>query len=70
MNGEGLEINYIEAINWFKVAVQGNEKMKAFYQLAICFENGYGTEKNSDRAKFYYQKAAELGHQKAKEKMK
>ena len=70
LNGEGLEINYIEAINWFKVAVQGNEKMKAFYQLAICFENGYGTEKNSDRAKFYYQKAAELGHQKAKEKMK
>ena len=68
LNGEDVEIDYIEAIKWFKLsAIQQN--MKALYQLAICFENGYGTEKNKDRAMYYYQQAAKLGHQKAKIKV-
>lgn len=68
-NGEGIDINYFEAIKWFKLsAMKGN--MNAYYQLGVCFENGYGVEKNKERAKFYYQQAAELGHKKAKELIK
>ena len=69
MNGEGIDIDYFEAIKWFKQSA-GNGNMNAFYQLGICFESGFGTVKSSDRAQFYYQKAANLGHQKAKEKIK
>jgi len=70
LNGDEKKKNYIEAINMFKIAIYGNEKMNAFYQLAFCFEKGYGADKNYDRAKFYYQKAADLGHEKAKKKIK
>ena len=69
MNGESIDIDYFEAIKWFKQSA-GNGNMNAFYQLGICFESGFGTVKSSDRAQFYYQKAANLGHQKAKEKIK
>lgn len=69
LNGEGIDINYFEAIKWFKLsAIKGN--MNAYYQLGICFENGYGVEKNKERARYYYQQAAELGHKKAKELIK
>ena len=68
LNGEDIEINYIESLKWFKLSGMQNN-MKSLYQLGLCFENGYGTEKNKDRAMYYYQKAAKLGHQKAKAKV-
>lgn len=69
LNGEGIAIDYFEALKLFKSsAINGN--MNAYYQLGICFENGYGTEKNKDRAMFYYEQAAALGHQKAEAKLK
>lgn len=68
-NGEGIDINYFEAIKWFKLsAVSGN--MNAYYQLGLCFKNGYGTKKNNERADYYFQKAADLGHKKAKEMLR
>lgn len=69
LNGEGIAIDYFEALKWFKLsAIKGN--MNSYYQLGICFENGYGTEKNKNRAIYYYEQAAALGHQKAKAALK
>lgn len=69
LNGEGIEINYFETLKWFKLsALKGN--MNAYYQLGICFENGYGTYKDKNRANYYYLQASNLGHKKAKEKIK
>ncbi len=69
LNGEGVEINHIEAFKWFMLSATKNN-MKAIYQLGCCFENGIGIEKNKDKAMDYYQKAADLGHQASKQKIK
>ncbi len=68
LNGENIVIDYIEAIKWLKLSAQKNN-MKALYQLGECFANALGVEKDKNRANYYYGKSAELGHQKAKEKL-
>ena len=42
-----------------KAAEQGNAK--AQYNLGVCYENGYGVEKNYFKAVKWYRKAAEQG---------
>ena len=68
LNGEGIAIDSTEAIKWFKLSSAQNN-MKADYQLALCLEKGIGISKDKNLAMYYYQKAADAGHRKAKEKV-
>ena len=52
---------------FLKSSEQGN--IKAFCNLAICYEEGAGVEKNLETAIAYYRKAAKLGDKFAKEKL-
>ena len=61
--------NAIENFNCFsEAAVQGNSY--AQYYLWMFYERGYGTKMNKKQAKYWLQKAAEQGHEKAKEILK
>ena len=61
--------NAIENFNCFsEAAVQGNSY--AQHHLSIFYERGYGTKMNKKQAKYWLQKAAEQGHEKAKKKLK
>ena len=52
--------NYAKAVeNFNEAAVQGN--LKAMRNLAICYENGQGVEKNLPVALVWYEKAAKGG---------
>ncbi|RGB28670.1 hypothetical protein C1646_629432, partial [Rhizophagus diaphanus] len=51
-------INYLE-----KLAENGDEDV--MFNLAICYYNGEGTEKNLEKAFHWYQKAAENGDEEA-----
>ncbi|CAK9304509.1 unnamed protein product, partial [Gordionus sp. m RMFG-2023] len=53
--------NYIQALPWIKSSSElGNEK--AQFNLALCYEQGLGVEKNLNKAKEYYLMSAEAGH--------
>jgi len=41
----------------------------AQYQLGVCLENGFGVAKDEREAMEWYEKAAEQGHEEAKEKV-
>ena len=52
--------NYAKAVeNFNEAAIQGN--LKAMRNLAICYENGQGVEKNLPVALVWYEKAAKGG---------
>ena len=50
-----------------KAAEQGNAD--AQLALAACYEFGRGTKKNREKARYWYEKAAEKGHYRAKQKV-
>ena len=53
--------DFAKAVHWWKkAAAQGDAK--AQYNLGLCYDKGYGTEKNPDIAAQYYEKAAVAGH--------
>src|SRR5437667_7006935 len=52
------DINLLE-----QAAKNGNED--TINNLAVCYENGEGTEKNLEKAFYWYQKAAENGDKNA-----
>lgn len=63
-----IETLYIELVQQYREAAnQGNTS--AQYNLGHCYECGRGVEKNLSEAKKWYQKAADLGCEKAKEKL-
>lgn len=62
----GLEQNDKEAVYWYrKSAIQGNAYGQ--YDLAIMYELGRGVDRDTNMALYFYDKAAEQGHQSAKE---
>ncbi len=59
---------YEEAISYAKQAIEEGEK-NANYILGYCYTFGKGVDKDHEQAYQYYVKAANQGHQKAKEKL-
>ena len=58
-----------EAFDYFcKSATQGNTD--AFYNLAYCYENSYGCERDIQAARHFYQSAANAGSKKAEIRLK
>lgn len=56
-----------EALDWFEVAAKyGN--VVAMYNCGLMFQDGIGTEKNSDKADYWFEKAAKNGHPAAQER--
>ena len=50
-----------------KSASQNNQY--AYYNLGLMYENGRGVTIDKSMARYYYQKAADLGSQSAKDKL-
>ena len=44
--------------------------MKAMYNLALCYDNGFGLKQDYEKAVYWYTKAGEHGNSKALEKLK
>ncbi|MDE6714662.1 MAG: sel1 repeat family protein, partial [Lachnospiraceae bacterium] len=59
---------YEEAISYANQAIEEGEK-NANYILGYCYTYGKGVQKDQEQAYQYYAKAANQGHQKAKEKL-
>ena len=52
--------DYTLAHKWYKSAVDGGSK-SACFNLALCFENGFGVKKDKFKAFHLYKQAAEVG---------
>lgn len=60
MTGNGVDQDHKIGFKLFYDAAHLSEPCtKAFVPLGICYEMGYGTEKNIENAKYWYRKAAE-----------
>ena len=60
----GIKQDYDMAFYMYdKSAVRGN--VGGMFNLALCFEHGYGTMANRDKARYWYEKAAEQEDPKA-----
>jgi TPR repeat protein len=58
--GQGVEQNYVEAMEWYrKAADQGFAD--AQHNIGALYENGWGVAKDIDQAKVWYQRAADRG---------
>jgi hypothetical protein len=51
---------YSEAVFWFRKAAEQGDQYAQNY-LGLCYDNGYGVNKNTDEAAKWYRKAAEQG---------
>lgn len=58
--GKGVRKNYPEAVKWFDRAVK-QDNYQAYYNLGVCYENGYGVEKDEYMAMDLYDTAYTKG---------
>lgn len=68
--GKGITSNSKKAYNLFNKAAIENRNTDAYYNLALCYLNGYGIPKNKTKAKEYLDIAAKRGHSLAINKLK
>lgn len=66
--GLGVDKDYSKALEWFKISSTQNTA-GAFYALGIMHEFGQGVQKDQNKAISYYKNAADLDHDKAKQKL-
>lgn len=59
-NGQGVEKNLQEAVNWYREAASRNNRL-AQYNLGWLYDTGEGVAQNSEEAMAWYAKAARLG---------
>ncbi len=57
----GVQQDYEKAFKQYKKMAKRDDDI-AQYKLALCYDKGYGTEKNMDEARIYYKKASDAGH--------
>lgn len=66
--GLGCQQDYAEAHDWFwKSATY--DYSPALYMLGLCYRNGYGVERDDERAAFYLKRAAKLSYTDAMEEL-
>ena len=71
MEGAGVSMNKEEAFKCFLSASKNEDpSVMAQFELAQCYYYGIGTEQDMERAKFWYQKAADEQHLYAMEMLK
>ncbi len=68
-NGRGCSANMMEAIKYWTIAAE-NDDADSQYNLALAYKNGDGVPQNLDKAIHWCYKAAMLGSEKAKAKLK
>ena len=56
--------DYKIAVEWYKKGIERGYN-RAYYNLAKCYYNGNGVEKDKNKAYELYRKAAELGIEEA-----
>jgi hypothetical protein len=60
-DGDGVEQDYVEAANWYKIAAeQGHARSQ--HNLALMYENGQGVPRDAAQAAKWYRIAANQGH--------
>ncbi len=62
--GEGVSKNYVEAIRYYQLAADKDEDVRASNLCKIgmmYYEGGYGISKDTEKAKEFFTKSAELG---------
>ena len=61
-----MEENEPEAVEWFRRAA-GRGQSRALFLLGECYEEGNGVQADLEKAREYYQQAAERGYKSAQE---
>ncbi|MBA4369601.1 MAG: sel1 repeat family protein, partial [Desulfobacterium sp.] len=56
-NGDGIPVNYLKAMKWFKKAAEQNDA-KAQNNLGVMYLNGDGVPQNYQEAMKWFKKAA------------
>jgi hypothetical protein len=59
--GHIVDINYKEAVNWYKAAAEKRYKSAAF-NLYVCYNNGMGVPEDGRAALYWLRKAARHNH--------
>ena len=67
--GLGCRQDYAEAYHWFQKSAT-YDYSPALYMLGLCHRNGYGVERDDDRADFYLGRAAKLSFTDAMDELK
>lgn len=71
LEGVGVTTNYDNALQWLRMAADSPFYItEARYDLGRMYELGMGVDKDLAKAISWYEKAAQQGHQKAKEKLR
>lgn len=60
-DGNGVEQDYVQAANWYKMAAEQGSA-RAQHNLALMYENGYGVTRNLREAAKWYRMAADQGN--------
>lgn len=63
-----LKENYQEALYWYQKAASQDD-INAFLELGIMYKYGQGTEKDLNKAKEWFQKAADMGNEEAEREL-
>ncbi len=58
--GNGVAQNYAKAFELFSDVAQSERSERVFYMIGICYENGYGTERDKDKAARYFDLAKSI----------
>lgn len=66
--GLGCQQDYAAAVALFRQAAD-RDHAPSLFMLGLCYRNGYGVERDAERAKFYLERAAKLNNQDAMEEL-